>query len=209
MPPTAIEARRDENHKYWAGDRNIPGFTEIATTLNFIQQNPFWTEEGRAKGTHAHDACADIDNGVFDPEFFASETVEEAMGYKGWVEKTGFKALLVEKSMASLIHLFAGTVDAFGQFPDGRYAVQDRKRRRAGKVTALQTAAYRRLVHELLGIPLHLIDRFALQNIGSGRPSMVQYTDRNDDAVWLGIVAAYHWGVNNGIFTLNLQNTER
>lgn len=210
--PLESFAELDAQHRYWVpapggggGRRQTPGFTQIATALSMLKKNAFWTEAGRDRGTRIHDACSDINNGVSDWTRIDPDIFDAVCSYDSWVFDWGFQALLSEKPLYSSIYGYAGKPDMFGLLsPEktNRYAVIDLKSGAASKVTALQLAAYKQLISEATGIPLHLIHRYALQDLGSGRPKMVPFTDDSDLPVWLGLVAAFHWGVNRGLFTM-------
>lgn len=195
----------DEDHRYWGISHpgRIGGVNEILRAQGHIKDNPFWTVAGRDRGIRIHQACADVDHDVFEWSQVDLDVIEPALSYQEWAGRNKYKAVLVEKPLRS-IHGYAGTLDTFGliQVLD-RYAVIDRKSGAASIVTALTTAGYKQLVHEALGIPLHLIDRYALQYVGSGRPRMVPYDDRNDLPVFLGLVAAFNWGINKGTLTFS------
>lgn len=196
----------ERNHAYFHDGEQVPGFTEIATATGFIKENAFWTDEGRDKGKRLAKSCSQVSLKTFDWAYVDQDIADEILAYEKWLEETGFVCLLSEAPLYSRLHRYAGTLDLFGKFPDGSHAVIDLKRGAAGKATALQTAAYVQLVCESfpkLGLYPFQITRYALRGFSTGRPKMEPYTDRNDLPVWLGLVRAFHWGCNAGIFTLN------
>lgn len=202
----------DATHTYYLGVRRIPGVTELLTALNFIQQNSWWTEEGRDKGTQLHRACAQINAGTFDWANADLGLLDEIFAYEEWKRRTGFKAILIETALPSLRYSFAGRLDMFGIFPEGSYAVIDIKRGIAGKATKYQLALYAQLICEakIPGIDKiypHQIKRFALSGFQE-KPKLIPYEDRNDLKVALGLVSAFHAGFNDGIFALNSQPLE-
>lgn len=191
----------DKNHAYFLDGRRLPGVTEILTATNFVKQNGFWTDEGRDKGKRLHKFCADIDMGKLDWGEVDQDIMEEVNAYEEWKDRSGFIASFTERALYSAIHQYAGTPDVFGAFPDGTYAVIDRKRGAAGKATALQLAAYVQLICESRG-KLHpfQVKRFALRGFSGGPPVIELYPDRLDHPVFLGLVSGFHWGFNKGIF---------
>lgn len=200
-------------HAYFLHDRQIPGVTQLLTALNFIKENSWWTEEGRDKGTRLHRACAQINAGTFDWANADLDLLDEIFAYEEWKRRTGFRVILIEAALPSLLYLFAGRLDMFGVFPDGSFGLVDIKRRILGKAAKYQLALYVQLICEaqIPGIEKiypHQVKRFALSGFERGKPKLIPYEDRNDLKVALGLVAAFHAGFNDGIFTLNSQPLE-
>lgn len=205
---TDSDLRRDDQHRYWKGELRKPGASQILKAVNFIQGSPFWTDAGREKGTDSHSEFAKILMGTFDWANVNEDVMDEANTFEEWVKENGFQAILVETMLYSEIYGFAGTIDAFGAFPDGTYQLPDWKRGAASPSEKYKLALYVQLVCEnserLFGKKIHpfMVNRFALTEIGSGKPKPVPYKNKNDRDIALGLVAAFHAGVNDGIFSL-------
>jgi len=203
------ELVRDDQHRYWLGKRRLQGVTTILSALNFTNYDgPWFTKEALERGSILHDCIQMVNE---DDDYWKSvdqDILVEVEAYAEWKEKTGFKPLLVEEMMYSELYSFAGTPDAFGVFPGGNYALPDWKRGVPEKAVRFQLAFYVLLVcehYKRLGevIYPHQIGRYTLGSIGTGKPKMICYDDRNDIRAAQSIVASYHSGVNAGIFQLN------
>lgn len=199
----------DKNHIYRVDGRTVPGVTSILKALNFVNYDgPHFTEEKRKRGEILHKCVALMLEKDLDWDTVSPSLASEVSSVSVWVEESGFVPLLIEKSLYSSIYSYAGTIDAFGAFPDGSYGLPDWKRGKAFPAAKYQLALYSQLVcensEELLGVKVypHQINRFALDGIGSGRPKPVPYKNKNDRDIALGLVAAFHAGVNDGIFSL-------
>lgn len=192
-------------HTYWLDDRQLVGTTRVLETFNFLNHSNKWfTPEARDRGSRLHHFCAEVDLGTLNWAKVNPDLLDEVFAYEEWAGRARFRPHLVEHPDYSRLHLHAGMLDVFGQFEGSpRYAVIDRKSGLAGRATALQLASYAQIVSEVTGIPLHLIDRFALQSLGESKPKMVHYPDKKEIPIFLSLVSAFYWGLNKGIFTLN------
>lgn len=204
----------DADHKYFLDGKSIPGTNEIIGT--FYDVRPWWaTERDRRLGEVLHKCIAYLLEGDLDWKTVHPLLLPDVEAVAEWQAKNGYKAILIEKKLWSK-RWFAGTIDSFGYFPSGRFVLPDWKRGAAGPGTALQTASYVELVCEYLaehGTPEECaaldavkrdlypngVERYALHNIGSGKPAMKPYKDRNDIPIFLGLVSAYHYGKNNSL----------
>lgn len=198
----------DDLHQYSVGDRRVPGVSQILEATGFIQPSPFWTDEARDKGTRLHEACYEINTGTFDFNDSSSDIYFEALAYAEWKETTKFSVLLAETRLYSEVHGFAGTLDAFGEFQDGSYALIDYKRGYAMASAKYQTAAYVMLLcensQELLGKKVYpfQVKRYALERIGKERPHMKEYYDKSDLTIAVAAVACYNAQLRDGIIRM-------
>lgn len=199
-----------ETHTYWLADRQLVGTTRVLETFNFLNHHtPWFTPEARDRGSRLHHFCAHVDMGTLNWAEVDLDLLDDVDAYEKWVAQHRFRPIMVEKPLYSKLYFHAGTLDVFGQFEgSSRYAVIDRKSGLAGLATGLQTGSYAQLVHEEIGVPLHMIDRFALQSLGESKPKMVPYPDKKEIPIFLSLVSAFYYGLNKGIFTLNSQPLE-
>ncbi|NKE69848.1 hypothetical protein [Candidatus Manganitrophus noduliformans] len=212
MPTTALEPTIDELHRYWLGNKQKAGVSQILEGTGFIQPNSFWTDEGREKGIRLHAACFEINMETFDFDDTDLDVYLEAVSYAEWKVLKGFKILfdlegkpLAERRFYSSIHDFCGTLDAFGTFGDNAYVVVDFKRGKAMACAKYQTALYVQLICEnserLLGKKIYpfQVKRFALDGIGRERPHMEPFEDKTDLNIALAAVTCFNRQVRDGI----------
>lgn len=200
------------HHSYHYGGKIIPGVTRILQATGFANYSgPWFDAKAKERGEKLHKYCELIDKGtIINNDEIDQDLKAGVLAYIKWKTKTGFIPILVETPLYSKIYNYAGTPDVFGQFPIGVYCVIDRKSGIAGPSTALQLAAYLQLIIEYvkgkdeIQIFPHQIERYALPKISTGRTlSMVQYSDTKKEVqLFLGLVAGFHWGVNNGVFKM-------
>ena len=197
--------RIDEGHRYWKGEAQLPGASRILESVGLIQQNPFWTDEAREKGTQLHSECFQINTGIFNFDNADSDTYFEAVSYAEWKAITGFKVLLAETMLDSDLHRFAGTFDLFGTFPDESYAMIDLKRGSTMSAEKYKLAMYVILLCEhserLFGKKLFpfQVQRFALDRIGKEKPHLRSYKDKTDYGVAIASVVCFWAMVRDGI----------
>jgi len=89
---------------------NYPHVTEIIRS-NF-GENPFWTAEGRTKGTYLHKAINLLAQDKLDWSTVDPSIYNKVLAYQKFIAETGLKLLQSEIKLISKQYRFVGTLDA-------------------------------------------------------------------------------------------------
>lgn len=190
----------DANHCYWWNGRKVRGVTAILTAVGATDHDkPWFTEQARDWGSVLDQCCSLIDMGTLDLDSVDERIRPEVDAYAAWRAMIGGRVIASQLQMYSPTYGVAGTLDVLFKLDSGRYPLVDRKRGKADKAAKLQTALYAVLAAETLGIPLALIDRYALDGFSSGPPTVQPFRDRSDIAAVLGAAALVTWADNAGL----------
>lgn len=191
----------DDQHRYWWKGVRVPGVTEVIERVGLVDYSaPWFTEKAKHYGIVVHKACALIDQGVLDAATVDPRIRPDVDAYLRWRDLMGpMEPVDIETPRHHPLIWFAGTLDVSFQGQQNRLLVVDRKRGFADKTCAIQTAAYALLQSHHHNIPLSLIDRYALDQLGTGRAVMKKFDDRSDYAAFQGAVAVVNWADRNGV----------
>jgi hypothetical protein len=190
----------DDQHVYKVNGRKVRGVTEVLRLVGVTDHDkPWFTDQSRDWGSNLDLCCSMIDTDTLDMESVDDRIRDEVLAYFEWRQRVGGIVIASQLKMYSTIYGVAGTLDVLFRLESGRYPLVDRKRGKADKAARLQTALYAVLAADQLSIPLSLIDRYALDSMGSCRPSVKPFTDRSDIAGALGAVALVNWADCSGL----------
>lgn len=143
-PPAAVfPLIRDSDHKYFVGNRNLEGVTEIMVD-NRLESDEWYTETHSSRGTAIHAELANAARGIppfpfIDPDLYG--WCQSGRDYLAYLIADGAIILAVEKMLYSPLYWFAGTVDLVVLWR-GYEWVLDWKSGKASKVTRFKLAAY-------------------------------------------------------------------
>lgn len=187
MTMTKEQIRLDEEHRYWAGNSRVPGFSEIAQS--FFPSNPYWTERGRDEGTHLHACCALLLEHDLDWQSVDAAVMPRVRGFEKFLADTSFKPAdaYVEKPQYEATLGYACTPDWPGSL--GNWAVViEGKRGAKSKIHQLQTAA-QKLALRANGFKAEKRYGLYLRDFDY---RLEEHTNRADETMWPFFVAAFH-----------------
>lgn len=196
----------DANHIYRVEGAVKPGVTQILAGVGLSDFSaPWFSEEARKIGEIGHKCIYLVNDNDLDWDSVDPSLIDPLKGYQKAKEEIGFKIILNEQRLYSELYGFCGTLDAFVWFPTGKYGIIDWKFGAAGTATKYQLELYTQLLCEnWMQTKLYpfQVGRFALENIGSGKPKLKPFTDKSDRDVALAAVTLFNAKVNDGIITL-------
>lgn len=186
----------DDAHQYWWGDAPVPGVNEILRATGLVNTD-YFTEEGAARGKRRHLLVEDYDRGQIDWSEVEAEDSHILVGYREFLEDTGFVVQSNELPLYHPVLQYAGTLDKLGTL-EGKTTVLDVKTGSSvGAWAKIQVALYAlayayTFQSEIprMGI-LHL--RQAKKKQYSWKPITEPYIV--DSA--MAIVETYHWQQGN------------
>ena len=185
--------RLDSEHRYWLGDREVPGFSAICTDLGIIKPSPFYTEAGREEGNALHSWLIFLSMGQEPSEPPDERIAGRVEGIRKFLAESGFKFEGGEEPQYHAGLDFACTPDLWGALGGARCVI-DAKRGGPLPWHALQLSA-QKIALEDNGIYCH--ERYGLY-LRNGGYRLMSYKDTRDGVRWLSIVAAYkakkHYG---------------
>lgn len=140
----------DAHEYFFEGVRHL-GVSEILSLTNCItaEEKKYFTEEARERGHYVHKICELLDNGILDWNTVDPRLWGWIDAYKSFLEKTGFRFRFIEKRGLHTLYKYCGTMDRFGQFADGSWALIDLKTGKPAWWARLQLAAYEGLIRQL------------------------------------------------------------
>lgn len=184
-----------EAHVYRLNGEALPSVTGIirdAGLSDYSSIPPAILERAAARGKAVHTAIElllenDLDFDSLDPSLHGY-----VAAYKRFVDDTGWTPTHVEQRVYHPVLRYVGTYDQLGAMRDGRrFLVDVKTAAKRAPWWPIQAAAY----HECLDEPA---GRAALRLDKHGRYEFIEYTDRNDRAVWIAAVTLHHWRKANG-----------
>ena len=183
----ADKIRLDADHRYWLGDKEVPGYSHIVKSLGVVEDSPFWTEEGREAGTALHAWLLHLAQGkpeVSKPDPRIAGKVE---GIRKFLRESGFKLAFGEVAQYEPVLRYACTPDLCGTL--GMFSVNiDMKAGAKQKSHPLQLAAQK---IALCYHPFRVQKSFSLY-LKEGDYRLVEQDTRTHEANWRIFMAAYH-----------------
>ena len=198
---SAAEGRKTcfrEGRRYTVEGRRVPSVTEVLNIsglvdLAFLDQDML--AKAAERGTTVHRLCELYDREVLDWATVPSEFTGYLDGWLQFREDSGFEPALIEEPVFNARLRYAGTLDRTG-YPrkHGTFrGIYDIKTGRALQpTTAYQLAGYK------LALPLDGLDedneyrRFAVRLDGAGHYELKEYTDPEDEQVFLAALRIAH-----------------
>lgn len=150
-----------EAHKYYLGDKVLPGITGILKSCGDIDTT-YYTDEGRTRGSHVHAACHYLNKGTLDwnhliDQYESGQTqyAGYVIGYEKFFREWNVKLEFFERPMYHPTLLFAGTPDLVCRVLDNVPAIIELKTGAIPEWAKYQTAAQELLVRAWEETPLH------------------------------------------------------
>lgn len=177
----------DSQHRYFAGEDRIPGFTEICKSLGVIEDNNFYTAAGREEGSALSEWALFLAQGMTPSEAPDPRIAGRVAGIVKFMSESGFKFSGGELPLFDPDARFAATPDIWGHIGGVSWVI-DVKRGTKQKWHPLQTAAQ--------AIALRA-NGFKVQKRGNlylkdGGYRLDEHTDPSDESRWKILVQAYH-----------------
>lgn len=136
-----------DSHIYKLNGLPVPSVTQVLKSVGLIDDSWF-TEASAWRGSVIHMVCQLDNEGDLDEESVAPEVAGYLAALRAFKRDTCFVPELIERSLFSTLHHFAGTPDIIGKTFDGRHVVVDLKSGAIQKATRLQLSAYQILAVE-------------------------------------------------------------
>ena len=190
------QIRLDDEHRYWVGDRQVPGVTatlQDAGLVDFSGVPPDVLEEARVRGTETHRATQLDDDGQLDERTLAENVRPRLQAWRDFRAERQFEPIVIEQIVYSQRHYFGGTLDRVGIVPPNRIILLDLKATYViPRSVGPQTAAYQLAYNE--GLETMPIDeRWCVHLRADGRYEVHPLTDPMDRAVWLAALTLARW----------------
>ena len=190
---------RDDDHRYWLGQAELPGVTRVleqARVIDYTGVAHQVLHEKALLGKAVHDATWFWDEQTLDP----ASVNDELQGYlDGWMRfraESGFHPVKQELPVYSERHGYAGTLDRLGYLPGKVQTLVDLKVvRTLQPATGPQTAAYQQAAQEM-GV-FEPVRRFAVQLLGGGAYRVKEYSDPRDFSIFLNALSLWAWTRNH------------
>jgi hypothetical protein len=177
----------DDQHRYWIpGPKRVPGFTEICTDLGVIPPNPFYTAEGRDRGTALHVWLQFLIAGKRPSAPPDERIAERVKGIEKFILNSGFRPIGGEEPRYDPVSGVACTPDLWGFIGNWSYVI-DLKSGAAQDYHPLQTAC-QQIALNANGFRAQ--KRAALYIRGKS-PRLVLHSDNMDRTKWLFHVHQY------------------
>lgn len=176
----------DADHRYWFDGRELIGVTATLKAVGLIDTEWF-TEAAQLRGTYVHEACCLVDDndlGAIDPAI-----APYVAAYETFLRDAKPDWAFIEQRVCDPAMGYAGTLDRCG-FLNGKWIVADVKTGPESAWHSLQLAAYARLVPHASGLKP---DRYGLYLRADGTYRLRQFTNRNDERVFLAALSIAQW----------------
>ena len=173
-------------HRYFYGDRPVPGFSQIIKDLGF-PTNPFWTLGGRDEGTALSVWCLFLAQGQEPADPPDDRIAGRVEGFRRFMAECSFEFVGGEEPQYCPIPEYMCKPDLWGKL-NSINSVVEVKRGAAMGIHKLQTAAQ---ALALMAGGFSVVRRFCLY-LKDGGYSLVPHKDRSDYQYWKSCVEAYH-----------------
>lgn len=191
MEKTLSGIRLDENHVYWrttpGGEVRVYGFSEILRDLGVTQENNFYTEFGRDRGTAIHAWVRFLAEGNEASELPDPRISGYLAQFQKFIQESGFKFKGGEEPVYHPSLVYATTPDLYGDL-NGVLTVIDVKGGAKESWHPVQTAA-QKLALAAQMVPI--VNRYSLY-LKEDSYRLVQHTDKADEMRWTALVTAFH-----------------
>ncbi len=186
--------RIDPDHRYWipdgtapTGSRQVPGYSEICAAIGVTKPNPFYTEDGRERGSAVHEWASFIAQGKItkaDPDGRIKARVDQ---FRRFIRDTRFVLAGTETPMYDPVAGFACTPDLWGSIGVWSWVI-DVKTGGKQKSHALQTSAQ----SVALKANGFRAQKRGVAYLKDGNYRLIDHANPEDESNWRAIVAGYH-----------------
>lgn len=180
-----------EGHRYEYQGRDLPGVTTVLKATGFVDFEGVPEgnlERARDRGDVVHKACHLANLGTLDwPDFRRTnaDIVGQVEAWEKFKRDTGYETFMSEQPLAEPIYGYATTVDDFGAFTGGRWAVVERKTGKKPWWVKYQTAGQARCFPFEIG-------RAAVELHADGTYRLEHHERMEDYRRWVAAVSTYH-----------------
>jgi len=193
----------DESHKYWFSEYSIPGVNEILKSLGLVNTD-YYTDIGAERGKRRHLLLEAYDDETLDWATVEPEDNYILVGYKEFLDETGYVNKANELPVHHPILWYAGTLDKIGEMAERPTVIDIKTGSSVGAWAKIQVALYA-MAYAVsfdtdvpdMGI-LHL--REAKKKQYSYKPVESVYLESAE-----AIVEAYHWQQGNKAVIKSIQ----
>jgi len=193
-------------HEYRIDGHLVPSVTQLldnaGLTPDYSLVSPGILQHARERGIHVDQACDLLDQDDLDWRSVNPEAHGFVEAWLRFKEHEGFRPLVSQLPLFHPTYTYAGTADAVGLLPGARPVIVERKATaRMAATYALQTAGYAQdgMYYAppgggvLAPVPWERPLRLGVQLKRDGSYVLVPYTDPEDLAAFLGVVALGRW----------------
>jgi len=202
----SVIAFRPEGHVYTVDGHRIPSVTELleaaGVSPDYRKIHPAVLQHARLRGLHCDLACDLADADDLDWRTVHPEAVPLVQAWESFKKDYGYEPILQQPLLYHRKWAYCGTPDSVGML-DGHVAIIERKATaRMPGSAALQVAAYAADGIEVAPRGGGILEpvpwagpvlRVGVHLQRSGRYEAWPYTDPDDEAAWLGVVALARW----------------
>lgn len=175
----------DEQHRYWRGSIQVPGFSEILEAMGW-PKNPYWTPEGREEGRAIHEWLLFLSQGKDTDSPPDPRIAGRVEGIRKFLSVHRFELAGGETPQYSPLG-YCCTPDLWGNL-DGLPTIIEAKRGAAMGRHKLQTAAQ---FMALDASGFTAVRRLGLY-LKDGDFALEEHDDEQDFDAWRSIVSAYN-----------------
>ena len=187
--------RMDDDHVYWSDDVRVPGVNEIAKALGLIDTS-FMTDEGADRGKRRHELLEDYDNEKLDWGNVQPEDAYVLVGWREFLEDTGFRVQGVELPVYHSGFHYAGTIDRVLE-GDQTYIVDIKTGSSIHPWHRLQVALYALAYADAFDTS---IPRMGIVHIREAKKRQYSWKEVSEPFILesaFSIVQSYHWQQKN------------
>ena len=194
-----------DSHRYTLDGVRRWSVTERLVGLSIINKD-YYTWRARVRGKAAHLGAQLVEQGGVDWHSVAE--TERALsapvapyirGWEKFLEKTGWRSVVIEKPMYHPIYLYVGTPDRIGFWPDGQEGLLDIKTGGPEDWHELQEGAYNEMAPRLSTKGVRRLTTVHLTEDGDFY--ITNMKDHSAGRVFLAMNATHQWGLDHGVYT--------
>jgi hypothetical protein len=200
------------SHTYWLNGERTESVTQILSAEG-LSGSEFWRPEHRARGSAVHKIALLIGKGPiqgntveeivansrWDPDGTDPKLIGYGYAVARWYLETQFKPVLVEQPVASAKYQVCGTLDAYGELPDGKMLLPDFKTGEPQEAAWIQTAIYAMCLEETFGLCTDLRCPVWVQSDGSYRMPPARPAGGVDLLIGQQAINLYRWRKQHGM----------
>jgi hypothetical protein len=188
---------KDDTHQYFHNGKEYPSVTTILKhfgMVDFSMVGETTLKKAAEFGRNFHATSAMFEEGTLGA--YSPELEPWLDGWKKFLKDFAPVGIAIELPMVSTTWGFAGTPDRVYVMPGPKNAIWDIKTGHEMPANALQTAGYKILAEESLGIKVQERGTIVVHEDGY---KMFKHTGTTDDGIFKGLVNAWKWKRNNNL----------
>lgn len=186
-----------ENHKYFLGQKEIVGVTDLLKNNGCYPHVRYATDEHRWRGEQVHEMMRLLHKGTLDTNSLDPLIIPYHQSWNKLRSDTGIVVLGFETPMGHPTFQYGGTPDLWGMVGK-EFWILDYKTGKAPRVTGLQLSGYKGLLLVNGCIDTSRpIRRMGLELRPDGNYSLTPFDDDKDDSIFMMMVSTHNWRINN------------